>query len=384
MQRSVLFVHDTTFFREQKEATSFYSTHLSTREISHYFGLGNRITVLGRIKTGPLVKEKLNCITHPDIGFSSVANVNHPLRFLPSILKVRKEVIRQVSAHDVIIVRMSSTLGTMAYCAAKKQGKKVIVEVVSSAYEALSKHSLKGKVVAPIFELAQRKVVRSSHYVHYVTSSYLQKKYPTKGSTLACSDVELEKPDEQTLHLRKLNWGASKENLIIGTVGALDVNYKGQADVIKAIKKAQVKNIQYLIVGSGKPDQLQQLIRSSGLEKQVKILGMLNRMEIFSFFDKLDFYFHPSYTEGLPRVVIEAMSRACPVYASNVGGLPELVDHKYLFAPGRVEEIVEVLNQLNSIDVKELAAINFSKAKLFEADKLKAKRARFYEQILSD
>ena len=61
--------------------------------------------------------------------------------------------------------------------------------------------------------------------------------------------------------------------------------------------------------------------------------------------DQVDIYIQPSLTEGLPRGLLEAMSRGCPAIASRVGGIPELLGNSCLHRPGDAEGLARLLKQ---------------------------------------
>jgi len=70
------------------------------------------------------------------------------------------------------------------------------------------------------------------------------------------------------------------------------------------------------------------------LEKQIKSLGIENRVRLVGFIDSastllkaFDVFALPSRTEAFPYVLLEAGLAQLPVVASNVGGIPEVVDH---------------------------------------------------------
>jgi glycosyltransferase involved in cell wall biosynthesis len=71
------------------------------------------------------------------------------------------------------------------------------------------------------------------------------------------------------------------------------------------------------------------------------VLGTLESGKdgIIPFLDSIHLYVHPSRTEGLPRVVIEAMSRGRLALGSNVGGIPELLNKKYIHKSGDVNKL---------------------------------------------
>ncbi len=121
---------------------------------------------------------------------------------------------------------------------------------------------------------------------------------------------------------------------IVGNVGALDPD-KGQRYLIKAAQLVILKipNAQFLIVGQGVLEAtLRRQIKSLNLEKQVLLTGF--RSDVLSLQKGFDVFVMSSLSEGLGTSVIDAMACGRPVVATNVGGLPELVD------PGKTGQLV--------------------------------------------
>jgi glycosyltransferase involved in cell wall biosynthesis len=88
----------------------------------------------------------------------------------------------------------------------------------------------------------------------------------------------------------------------------------------------------------------------------------------------------PSRTEGLPRVIVEAMARALPCVASNVGGIPELLHPEDMVAsndPGalaaKIKQVLTSPARLNEMSIRNLA-----KAQEFRPHVLEERRTRFY------
>lgn len=79
-----------------------------------------------------------------------------------------------------------------------------------------------------------------------------------------------------------------------------------------------------LLFGAGPLEQeLRRQVSRLGIESSVRLLG--HRRDFLSWLAALDVMALPSFSEGLPNVVLEAFARAVPVVASRVGGVPELV-----------------------------------------------------------
>mgnify|MGYP001008422010 FL=1 len=155
--------------------------------------------------------------------------------------------------------------------------------------------------------------------------------------------------------------------------------YKGQEYVIRAIAelKKQGVSARYWIIGSGNTAYLQSVSEAYSVTENVIFVGSLPHQQVFEYLDKLDIYVQPSLVEGMPRALIEAMSRACPAVGSRVGGIPELLDEECVFEGKNVQELTEKLVSCARSMEKE-AVRNFNKAKDFSPEKLREKRDAFY------
>lgn len=77
--------------------------------------------------------------------------------------------------------------------------------------------------------------------------------------------------------------------------------------------------------GEGNYDYVNSYIQRLGIEHNVKLLGWVNDKMRQELLDTAAIFVLPSYVEGMPMAVIEAMSRGVPVIASSVGGIPDAV-----------------------------------------------------------
>lgn len=302
-------------------------------------------------------------------------------------LKYNKTLIeKEVSENDACIVHMPSNLGRMAIKYALKYNKPYLTMVVGCAWDALWNHSFKGKLLAPYFYWSTRKAVAKADFAIYVTNNFLQNRYPTNARSLSCSDVDLLDVDEFAYHLRvaKIHSQSSISfNLV--TLGTVASPYKGQRYVISAIPEMIKRGIpvKYYIVGGGNQRTLQTLVKRLGVEEYVTFCGNIKHKDIFSLLDQMDVYVQPSLTEGLPRALIEAMSRGIPAIASNVGGIPELLNKDFLFSKGNVLQIAELVTKLykdKSFLIRS-AILGFETSKKYLKDSLYDKRLEFLDEF---
>lgn len=121
--------------------------------------------------------------------------------------------------------------------------------------------------------------------------------------------------------------GFSKDNFVIGVIGRLS-SEKGQRVFLDAFKEiiVSVPDVKVLIIGDG-PDMgsLKKHSCSSGFNGSVKFLGY--QADILPFYKAIDLLVIPSFSEGLPNVMLEAMYYEKPVVATSVGGIPEVITH---------------------------------------------------------
>lgn len=113
---------------------------------------------------------------------------------------------------------------------------------------------------------------------------------------------------------------------LVGIVGRLDW-YKGHQYFLQAADKITdtISDVHFLIVGDGeRRRQLENLTRRLNLNQKVIFTG--NRKDIPQILASLDVFVLSSVSEGFGRSVAEAMACACPVVATNAGGIAEIIE----------------------------------------------------------
>lgn len=141
--------------------------------------------------------------------------------------------------------------------------------------------------------------------------------------------------------------GIPGDSLMILSVGELNTN-KNHSAVIKALSLLKEKDFYYVICGVGDlKDQLIKLAQSCGLESKVIIAGY--RSDIPNVVSAADMFVFPSFHEGLPVSVLEAMAGGLPVIASAIRGNVDLIKdgvNGYLFNPQNNMDISLVIEKL--------------------------------------
>ncbi len=349
----------------------------------------DHLVVTGRGSPISAEVNKLNISSAPDVSFVLFPNINSPLGRLKHARSVNNRLQKVIEESDAVIIRAVSDIGWLAYKHAKKMGKPIAMEMAACAWDSTWNHGNKlGKIYAPIRYLRDRIITKNADYVIYVSERFLQKRYPTTGETEHASNVRIAVTDKDLID-KKLEKIKEKEEishlpLVIGLIGNLDNKIKGVADVLNALEKVQEQKPGSFIfrhLGPGNPENFIQQAKKLGLEEIVYFDGMIQSGQaVLDWLDGIDLYLQPSYQEGVPRATIEAMSRGCPVIASKAGGIPELIDKKWLIKPGQVSKLAQLIVKMldNPKSRIEAAVINYEKSYEFTNEFLSPRRKLFW------
>lgn len=372
----------------------YTGTSFSQEVFDRYLNCFDRLTLLMRKSPidpldrtafaglNPLTSDRIDVVFLPD----TVASVKDfvDLRIRSEIRSILEE---QIVRQKAVILRLQSYYSFEAARICVKRRIPYLAEAVVCPWDSLMHHSLKGRILAP-FEAAQmRYSMKNASYAIYVTKHFLQKRYPTNGISTAISDVELLPSDEAVLKNRLKKISALKSQsrtLRIRTAGSVQVAYKGQRFVFKALarlKKEGSCSYQYHLAGGGDNSALSKLARHLDIEDLIVFEGMMSHEKMFEWLDSLDLYLQPSQVEGLSRALVEAMSRGLPAFASDAGGNPELLDPECIHKRESVSEIAEELTRLTPEKMYQMARRNYREAGKYQKEFLSEKRRRFLEEF---
>lgn len=367
-----LFAHDHRFYLKNNE---YYSDGGFNDETwSRYLNVFDELKIIARVIENEKV-EGLHKLETRNLSIYNTAQIN----FIDDKMK------KLVYECDIVIARLHSFIGNRAIKYAIKLNKPYLIELVACPWEAYWSHGLSGKIVAPYMEIKTRKLVKEAKYVVYVTEKYLQKRYPTKGCSTNCSNVALSSFDDYVLEKRieRINRFDINNNIIIGTTAAVNVKYKGQQFIIKALgrlKKQGITNIYYQLVGGGNQSYLKSIAEKYNVKEQVKFLGALPHHKVFEWLDKIDIYVQPSRQEGLPRALIEAMSRGVPAFGAHTAGIPELLEKEFIFSntSRNKVEICDILKKFNTETMLNQSKRNYSESKKYDKSIIENRRKNFF------
>jgi len=138
---------------------------------------------------------------------------------------------------------------------------------------------------------------------------------------------------------------------------------KGQLLLVEAVARLVLKGIELELVLAGDGEirpKIEELIDRHGLRSRVRITGWISSHQVREEILAARALVLPSFAEGLPVVIMEAMALRRPVLTTYVAGIPELIQagkHGWLFPAGDVDELVAAMTDCLSRSDQELRAM---------------------------
>lgn len=371
------FFHDSTVI---KFRNSFYSSgQLNDEKFIEYKKYFGNMTAVVKVKCDEI---KYQNIVKYENQFKNIEIVGINTDY-KNVFKTVKD---QILKCDFAIIRLPSIIGSIACRYARKYDKPYLVEMVGCPRDALWYHGgIKQKVFLPIMFFITKREVKLSKYTIYVTKKFLQNRYSSNGKQLSCSDVQIYDLGDLNSRIKKIEKAYTENYYKFGMIGSLNLNYKGHETAIKALGKIKNKiNFELHFLGEGDKNKWITLAKKYGIENNLYFDGIVPHNEIYKWFDNIDIFLNPSLTEGLPRALIEAMSRGCMCIGTKVGGIPELLDEELIIKKKDSKELSNKIEyMINDLKFcKEKIKKNIDISNNFQIVNLSAKKEKFYKEIL--
>ncbi|ALJ00983.1 glycosyltransferase family 4 protein [Rufibacter tibetensis] len=132
--------------------------------------------------------------------------------------------------------------------------------------------------------------------------------------------------------------------LFLGRLG----QRKGVYDLLEAadilVNRHHHHDLVFYLAGDGEIEQVHRIVQEKGLQNNVQVLGWIGEKEKMEWLKRADTMILPSYNEGLPMSILEAMAAGKIIISGRVGGIPDLVTegvNGFLITPGDVESLCQ-------------------------------------------
>ncbi|MBR8704738.1 glycosyltransferase [Bacteroides pyogenes] len=371
-----------------------YNGHFYHSKSEHFFsrflaGLNetDTLTVYTGILTRSSMMEvsKYKDVTNPRIIYKKIPE----FRRLKNVLTIKKMMEHIVKDADFCYLRCGIAASFASSVCIKKHIPYMAVVNEDIFRNTITHSKLLVRLSAYPLSYYTHRMIREANYACYVTQEYLQNEYPCESKILGCSDIEFLDINAKSLNKRIDKIQNQKSTIVLGSVGSVSTELKGQDTVIRALAKLKAEgmsNYQFNMVGTGNPERLKNLAQKLQVADQINFLGEFKHDEVLTWFEDIDIYIHPSHSEGLPRTILEAMTKAAPCICSSVGGIPELINRDSLFTYDgtEVETLVNIIKSFTKEKKEKEAKENFERSKNYEPKILEHKRNAFFTQAINE
>lgn len=386
------FVHDHYFVHDKKNNIYYDGSGgvFNFKLWQRYLAVFKSLIVVGREKKS--LPNKLVDSTYKNVTFELRTELTSGIdRFLMQ-RTVKNELKKTLSKVDFAIIRVPSVLGYIAQDVCIENKIPYTLEVVACSWDAYWNYgSFQAKLMAPLEYFKLKMCVKKSPAVIYVTKKFLENRYPSNCSYEAISNVNIEEIIPITQKDTFYSSFGTLDIFKIALIGSFHVKYKGHYELLKSVKylkeNKNITRLKVYLVGTGDPSWVINLANNLGVSDQVEIVGTLKSGKdgVLPFLDTMHLYAHPSKQEGLPRVVIEALSRGRLAVGSSAAGIPELIDEKFLHSPGDWKKLGNDIQYLleNIDEWKEITDKNLLNANGYLEEELQQKRVNYLKKAIN-
>lgn len=129
-------------------------------------------------------------------------------------------------------------------------------------------------------------------------------------------------------------------------------------DAISALKeKTDLNNVKFIIAGNGiEEEKVKNKSKNLKIDNYINFTGWIDSIQKKELLKKSQLLVLPSYNEGLPMAILEAMSYGIPIVATNVGDISEAVmneENGFLIKAGNVEELTDSIFKIINFNQME-------------------------------
>ena len=292
-----------------------------------------------------------------DIRHKSYSNgIINMLNYLHKQLLISYLILKDIRHVDTWIFFFNSETMVIPLVTLKLLGKKVILSLPSSS-EKIHSYTNQRQV---FFLKALSKI---SHRLVDTIVVYSPSLIAEWDLTAYRHKIRIAHEHIINLNMFKQEAGIGGRTNMIGYVGRLDEE-KGIMNLVKAMPEivSYDPSIELLIIGDGAlKESVRDFIVKNHLEHSIKLAGWVRHDELPAYLNSMKLLVIPSYTEGLPNTMLEAMASGTPVLANGVGSIPDFImdgQNGFIMKDNSFNSIAQYIIQIFARGDLENIAIN--------------------------
>lgn len=308
--------------------------------------------------------------------------------FDPNNLKAYSQLLELLKQKPVDLIHCNTPIGGLIgrLCAKHAKVKKIL-------YTAHGFHFYKGAPVInqTLFKWGEKWLARSTDILLTINqedfTSAQSFKFRNDGKLVLIHGAGVNTGYTSTSNREKIRKeiGIPSSATMVFSAGELNKNKNNQV-IIEALAKINSPDIYYVLCGEGKlRKELEELSKKLGVSDKVKFLGF--RTDVLDILSASDIFAMPSYREGLPRSLMEAMDAGLPCIVSNIRGNADLIEEGkggFLLSPQDILGYAKAIEKLaiDSVSRSTFGEVNQEKVKAFDFNNVKSEIKTIYKSIM--
>lgn len=256
--------------------------------------------------------------------------------------------------------------------------KKTIIHIHATSFPDFYKNSNRvfKILIKKILNMSDKTIILSKNQISFYKSILDDKKIMVLNNT-----VDFNKYNKDVLKNHK-------DIVEVVFIGGKEAKRKGIEDIIKSIQVLKDKKIKIIILGDVDKRYIS-ICKSKDIDKYVEFKGFVTELDKINILNKSDIYILPSYAEGLPISILEAMSAGLAVVSTFVGSIPDVIEigeNGYLINPGEYKKLAYFIKFLaeNEEIRKKISRNNKEKIRNFYSiDVLEKKLNSLYDELVT-
>lgn len=292
---------------------------------------GGMVTIMEQIMESEL-KDKYHIIHLPTyiVGKQYSLWIKAVVKFVGYQIKYNVEIVHIHTASKGSFYRKSILI---RIC--KMMHTKVILHAHGAGFEEFYSQSKRKRYIRKTLNKVDKLIVLSNSWKEFYATLVDESKIEVIYNSIDIPE-NIDKQEENIT-----------QGIFLGRLG----KRKGVYDLIDSVESLAKEKIELKITlaGDGEIEEVKKIIQKKKLEKYFDIVGWIEKEQKEKLLEKSEFLVLPSYHEGLPMAILEAMSRKVLVISTYVGGIPEVIKNEengFLIHPGNQGALADTLKKI--------------------------------------
>lgn len=318
------------------------------------------------------------------------------LDYLKKKKKIERQIRDKIDLCDCAVIRPPDQISYDIMKLMHRKNKPVAIEVTTDVWSYLSSGNSRSPIRSLLrfrWTYEQRKMCATAEGAAYV-SNYLRTAYPSqhalKPANEKCFDAVFTDAGltDEYYQYQVAQYDAPIQDVrLVHVAASLGNDAKGYRELMEAaaMLRKDFRSVRITVIGDGDfSENVRETIKSLGISDLIEKTGKISdRTELFGVLRASDVFVFPSYSEGMPRTLLEAMVNGCVCVTTDLPGCMEVLSadavvpiHDSLALYEKLKAFLTDTDRMNREKIR-----NYEKSKEYSARSVDQKRSEFYKRL---